>query len=119
MFVHILHYKYPHPLPTCQKSNLETSYETCQYERIHPVDMNRHALEQQHYPCVDLSRSFTCALEAVNHFSEVKMKIFIPKQQQQHGLYDFIKRVTPLKHDQSDTNMCTTDSSHYNLIYRQ
>ncbi len=98
-------------------NNLETSYGTYQSARTHPVDMNRHVLEQQHHPWVYL-RSFTYILEAVNHFSEVKMKIFITKQQQ-HRLYDLIKRVTPLKHDQSDTNMCTTDSSHYNLIYRQ
>lgn len=40
-------------------------------------------------PGVGLSRSFAYVLEAVNHSSDVKMKIFITKQQQR--LNDLIK----------------------------
>lgn len=104
MFVHILHYKYPHPLclPKCQKR--------IQKHLMKHVIMHSSGGHEQTctgttniIPGFDLS-SFTCLLEAVNHFSEVKIKI--TKQQQQHRFNDFIKRVTPLKNVQSDSN-CT------------
>uniref|UniRef100_A0A672TG70 RING-type domain-containing protein n=1 Tax=Sinocyclocheilus grahami TaxID=75366 RepID=A0A672TG70_SINGR len=40
--------------PKVLKYNPETSYETCHYARSHPVDMNRHALEQP--------RQFSCPI---------------------------------------------------------
>lgn len=86
--------------PKVPKKNPETSFETCHYAHEQTCTGTTNII-----PGVDLS-SFTCLLEAVNHFSEVKIKILITKQQQQHRLNDFIKRVIPLKNVQSDSN-CT------------
>ncbi len=101
MFVHILHYKYPHPLclPKCQKR--------IQKHLMKHVIMHSSGGHEQ--TCTGTTNIIPGLIfPALLAYSKLwitflKMKIFI---QQQHRFNDFIKRVTPLKNVQSDSN-CT------------